>query len=172
MKVAQSCQTLCMDCTVHEILQARTLEWVAFPFSRESSQSRGRTQVSCIAGGFFYQLNHSGSPRILEWVAYPFSRASSQLRNWTRVSCIAGGLFTHLATREALWPVRALSKLELELSPVLFLLCLDCLLDAGVCVCMCVRACVRTLLRSSAHCSPCRQHIILLVINSLWVQLR
>ena len=161
-----------MDCTVHEILQARTLEWVAFPFSRESSQSRGRTQVSCIAGGFFYQLNHSGSPRILEWVAYPFSRASSQLRNWTRVSCIAGGFFTHLATREALWPVRALSKLELELSPVLFLLCLDCLLDSGVCVCMCVRACVRTLLRSSAHCSPCRQHIILLVINSLWVQLR
>ena len=25
-----------MDCTVHGILQARILEWVAFPFSRES----------------------------------------------------------------------------------------------------------------------------------------
>ena len=39
--------------TGHGILQARTLEWVAFPFSRASSQPRDRTQVSCIAGGFF-----------------------------------------------------------------------------------------------------------------------
>ena len=35
------------------ILQARTLEWVALPFSRGSSQPRDRTQVSHIAGGFF-----------------------------------------------------------------------------------------------------------------------
>ena len=42
-----------MDYTVHEILQARILEWVAFPFSRESSLPRDRTQVSCIAGRFF-----------------------------------------------------------------------------------------------------------------------
>ena len=42
VKVAQSCPTLCdpMDCTVHGILQKRILEWVAFLFSRESSQSR------------------------------------------------------------------------------------------------------------------------------------
>ena len=55
VKVAQSCPTLCnpMDCTDHSILQARILEWVAFPFSRESSQPRDRTQVSCIAGRFF-----------------------------------------------------------------------------------------------------------------------
>ena len=55
VKVAQSCPTLCdpMDYTVHGILQARILEWVAFPFSRGSSQPRDRTQVSCIAGGFF-----------------------------------------------------------------------------------------------------------------------
>ena len=38
---------------VHEILQARILEWVAFPFSRESSQPRDWTQVSYIAGRFF-----------------------------------------------------------------------------------------------------------------------
>ena len=31
----------------------RTLEWVAFPFSRGSSRPRDRTGVSCIAGGFF-----------------------------------------------------------------------------------------------------------------------
>ena len=42
-----------MDYTVHEILQARILEWIAFPFSRGSSQPRERTQVSLIAGEFF-----------------------------------------------------------------------------------------------------------------------
>ena len=40
-----------MDYTVHRILQARILEWVAFPFSRGFSQPRGQTQVSRIAGG-------------------------------------------------------------------------------------------------------------------------
>ena len=39
--------------TVHGILQARLLEWLAVPFSRGSCQLRGRTQVSCISGGFF-----------------------------------------------------------------------------------------------------------------------
>ena len=52
VKVAQSCPTLCepMDYIVHGILQARILEWVVFPFSRGSSQSRNQTQVSHIAG--------------------------------------------------------------------------------------------------------------------------
>ena len=54
VKVTQSCLTLCdpMDYTVHGILQARILEWVAFPFSRASSQPRDRTEVSRIAGRF------------------------------------------------------------------------------------------------------------------------
>ena len=39
--------------SVHGILQARILVWVAIPFSRGSSQLRDQTQVSCIAGGFF-----------------------------------------------------------------------------------------------------------------------
>ena len=38
---------------VHEILQARILEWVAMPSSRGSSQPRDRTQVSHVTGGFF-----------------------------------------------------------------------------------------------------------------------
>ena len=42
-----------MDYMVHGILQARILEWVAFPFFRASSQPRDQTQVSCIAGRFF-----------------------------------------------------------------------------------------------------------------------
>ena len=58
--VSQSCPTLSdpMDCSspgssVHGILQARILEWIAIPFSGESSQPRDQIQVSCIAGGFF-----------------------------------------------------------------------------------------------------------------------
>ena len=42
--------------SVHGILQARILEWIAIPFSRESSQPRDQTHVSCvscIASGFF-----------------------------------------------------------------------------------------------------------------------
>ena len=42
-----------MDTIVHEILQARILEWVTFPFSGASSQPMDRAQVSHIAGGFF-----------------------------------------------------------------------------------------------------------------------
>ena len=39
-----------MDYTVHGIVQARILEWVAFPFSRGSSQPKAQTQVCCIEG--------------------------------------------------------------------------------------------------------------------------
>ena len=39
--------------SVHGILQARILEWIALPFSRWSSHPRNRTQVSCIAGRLF-----------------------------------------------------------------------------------------------------------------------
>ena len=55
VKIAQSGPTLCdpMDCIVPVILQARILAWVAFPFSRGSSQPRDRTQVSHIARVFF-----------------------------------------------------------------------------------------------------------------------
>ena len=42
-----------MDYTVHGILQAWILEWVAFPFSRGSSQPSNWTGVSHIAGRFF-----------------------------------------------------------------------------------------------------------------------
>ena len=57
MKVAHLSPPLCnsMDYTVRGMLQARILEWIAVPvpFSTGSSQPRDRTQVSCIAGGFF-----------------------------------------------------------------------------------------------------------------------
>ena len=57
---AHSFPTLCnpMDysspgSSVHGILQARILVWVAIPFSRGSSQCMGWTQVSCFANMFF-----------------------------------------------------------------------------------------------------------------------
>ena len=55
VKVTQLCLILCdpMDYTVQGILQARILEWVAFPFSRGSSLPRDWTQVSLIAGRLF-----------------------------------------------------------------------------------------------------------------------
>ena len=57
--------------TVHGILQARILEWVAFPFSRGSSQPRSPTlQVDSLPA------EPPGKPKDT-WVAYPFSRASS-----------------------------------------------------------------------------------------------
>ena len=61
-KSLQLCPTLCdpIDCTppgssVHGILQARILEWVAMPSSKGASQPRDRAliRISCIADGFF-----------------------------------------------------------------------------------------------------------------------
>ena len=61
--VTQSCLTLCNtmyssppSSSVHGILEARILEWVAMPSSKGSSQHRDQTHVSCsscIAGRFF-----------------------------------------------------------------------------------------------------------------------
>ena len=107
---AQSCPTLCdpMDysppgSSVHGILQARILEWVAISYSRGSSQTQRLNQVLPHCRQILYQLSHQGSPWILEWVACPFSRGSFWPRNWFGVFCIAAGFFTSWATREAPW---------------------------------------------------------------------
>ena len=52
--------------SVHEILQARILEWVVIPFSRWSSQPRDLTHVSCIGRWILYH-----------WVTLPMQRADS-----------------------------------------------------------------------------------------------
>ena len=41
----------------------RILEWIAYPFSSESSRPRNRTGVSCIAGGLFLPTELSGTPK-------------------------------------------------------------------------------------------------------------
>ena len=60
MEVVQLCPTFCnpMDCSlsgssVHGILQAKILEWVAISFSRGSSGPRNWIWVSCTTGRFF-----------------------------------------------------------------------------------------------------------------------
>ena len=72
-KLLQSCPTLCnaMDyslpgSSVHGILQARRLEWVALPSSGGSSQPRDRTHVSyvsCIGRLVLYRYHHLGRPQ-------------------------------------------------------------------------------------------------------------
>ena len=64
-----------MDCSppgssVHKILQARILDWVAISFSMGSSQARNQTRVSCIAGRFFTswatrQACNAGDPGLI-----------------------------------------------------------------------------------------------------------
>ena len=122
MLITQLCPTLFdpMDCispgsSVHGVLQARILDWVAIPFSRGSSLPRDQTQVSWIAGGFFtiwaiiwkpkgfqrearwkhWLSSLVGSTvhgifqaRMMEWVAISSSRESSWPRDQTHVSCI------------------------------------------------------------------------------------
>ena len=59
VKVAQSCPTLCdlMDYTVHRILQPRILEWVAFPFSRGSSQHVNKVMLKILQARLQQYMN-------------------------------------------------------------------------------------------------------------------
>ena len=73
---AQSCLTLCnpMDCSlpsssVHRILQARILEWVAISCSGGSSLPRDQTCVSCIGRQILYHWTTQEAP-CCGWVVY------------------------------------------------------------------------------------------------------
>ena len=97
---SESCSGNPMDYTVHGILQARILEWVAFPFSTGSSQPRDQTQVSSIVGRFFTswatrdaQEHWSGQP-----IPSPADLPDPGI--WLRVSSTAGRFSTSWVTRE------------------------------------------------------------------------
>ena len=89
VKVTQSCPTLCdpTDYTVHGILQARILEWVAFPFSRRSSLPKDQTQVSRMQEDSLPaeqgkpKNTGAGSLSLLHWV-FP-----TQESNWDLLHC-------------------------------------------------------------------------------------
>ena len=104
-EVAQLCPTLSnpMDCSlpgssVHGIFQARVLEWVAITFSRESSQPRDRTWVSCIAE-ILYHLSHQGSRagdkmKTPSWQE-PGARCCSESGPWSSRSSSPGNAGSH-----------------------------------------------------------------------------
>ena len=75
VKVTQLCM-LCdiKDYTVHGILQAGILEWVAFLFSRGSSQPRDRNQVSLIAGGFFIRATREVQQKLQGRLEFGYNR--------------------------------------------------------------------------------------------------
>ena len=104
--VSQSCLTLCnpMDyilpgSSVHGILQARILEWVAIPFSRGSSPPRDRTHFCffCIGRRVLYRLSHLGNPIIsLLWVKWEFisinGKKTTHCLSMLRPSLIGSGM--------------------------------------------------------------------------------
>ena len=79
VKVARLCLSLCdsMDSTVHGILQARILEWVACSLLQGIFPTQGSNPGPLHCRWILYQVSHTRSPRMLEWVAYPFSSRSS-----------------------------------------------------------------------------------------------
>ena len=100
------------DFTVHGILQARILEWVAFAFSKGSSQPRGWTQVSCIAGGFFTSWAKGkpkntgvGSLSLLQWIFL------TQESNWGLRHCRQILLPTELLGKP--WYMKYVAKCDL-----------------------------------------------------------
>ena len=88
---AQSCQTVCdpMDysppgSSVHGILQARILEWVAISSSRGSSQPRDQTCISCIGRQILYHST-TGKPK-----HYKYILPKIPVLNWSPQSCEIG----------------------------------------------------------------------------------
>ena len=76
-----------MDCSlphssVHGILQARMLEWVAIPFSRGSSPPRDQTWVSRIEGGFFTVWATREAPLISLLTCYKRVQLRSGQLDW------------------------------------------------------------------------------------------
>ena len=78
-----------LDSSVHGILQARILEWVAISFSRGSSQPRDRTQVSHIAGRCFNLCTTREAPVIKLYYIKSYLKGTgfifSTLHEWNKV---------------------------------------------------------------------------------------
>ena len=127
--VAQSCATVCnpVDCSfpgssVHGILQARVLEWVAFPFSKGSSQPWDWTQIPSIAARFFtiWATREASSAISLPThftLAHLHSRASHQVhdrnpgkvqyteKRWICNAFVANKLSSWKCNLPPYWPV-------------------------------------------------------------------
>ena len=75
-----------MDCSppassVHGLLQARILEWVAICFPRGSSQPRHQIQVSCTAGRFFTVWSETNTPLSINYTSIRASLVAQMIKN-------------------------------------------------------------------------------------------
>ena len=104
VKVIQSCLILCnpMDYTGHGILQARILEWVAFPFSRDLP-NQGIKPRSPALWANSSPAEPQGKPKITGVGSLSLLQRIFLTQESNQVSCIAGGFFTNWAIREALF---------------------------------------------------------------------
>ena len=97
VSVSQSCPSLCNPMNysppgscVHEIFQARILEWVAISFSRGSSQPKDRTRVSCTAGRFFTDWATREAWHITSvYLWYPVQHYEPANREKHKIVCLA-----------------------------------------------------------------------------------
>ena len=107
MKVVQSCPTLCnlVDYTVHGILQARILEWVAFSLLQGIFPTQGSNPGLPHCRWIVYQLSHKGSPGECIFILNINMMASESLRK------VSVSLRLNLDVRE--------QSLSLERNPLL-----------------------------------------------------
>ena len=115
------------ESSIHGILQARILEWVAMVSSRASSPPRDRTQVSyvsCIGSWVLYYQCHLGSPVVLMQYKVGMSlEYSVLLLQATRVWFLVGGLICLQFRRPRFdTPVRKVPWRRKWLPPPVFLL--------------------------------------------------
>ena len=89
-----------MDCIVHGILQARILEWVAFPFSRVSFQPVMEPRSPTLPADSL-PAEPQEKPKNTGVGSLSLLQQIFPTQEWTRVSCIASGSFTNWAIREA-----------------------------------------------------------------------
>ena len=111
-----------MDCSppgssVHELLQARILEWAAIFFSRGFSQPRDQTQVSCTAGRFFTGCVTRETPYLL-FITY----ISEIIIKWTCMNSSANLLTGTLLPLKKL-PFRHLPTLSSSYNPLVQFSC-------------------------------------------------
>ena len=103
VKVAQLCPTLWdpMNYRVHGLLQARILEWVAVPSSRESSQPRDRTQGSSLQAESL-PAEPQGKPKNTGVDSLSFLQPIFPTREWNRGLLHCRQILTNWAIRDSI----------------------------------------------------------------------
>ena len=135
--VTQSCLTLCcpLDCSppgssVHGILQARILEWVAMPSSRASFWPRDQTHISCVFcdAGKFFTAEPAGKPYISSTIgSIIYRHMISQVKSLKRSELVLSSI-----------KQRYYNLLHRSSGGINGLICLSHLAQAwSVCVCVC-----------------------------------